>query len=236
MKRYEQSIRVITAFFSVLLGFGLKALLDNAYKETNFTPIGAVWPCFFASVFLFLRFLLGSNNHLWREYVFPDGNAQKRFEAPRIELVRDFAFLMIFGGFGVAICYAKSLESFLQFNFWLLLFALVWVLVSIAYGWARPADSEEGKRSQRRWWFWAWINLLQLLVLGPAIHCQSAMATSATWISFLPPFNAMWFLAGAYALILLADLWMQFGVLDATPNEAPAMAASAGDAAGGQRV
>ncbi len=62
MKRYEQSIRTITAFFAVLLGFGIKKLLDSGVELG-----GDKWPCFILSVLLFLRYLLGSANHLWLE-------------------------------------------------------------------------------------------------------------------------------------------------------------------------
>ena len=56
MKRYESAIRVMTSFFAVLLGFGLKRLLDT----TDFWPPGASGPCFILAVLLFMRFLIGS--------------------------------------------------------------------------------------------------------------------------------------------------------------------------------
>ena len=54
--RYEQTIRVITVFFSTLIGFGLKKLLDAGTGD-----LAGVngWLCFILAVLLFLRFLLG---------------------------------------------------------------------------------------------------------------------------------------------------------------------------------
>src|SRR5437879_4207317 len=67
MRRYDQSIRVITAFFAALLGFGLKNLLDNKSLPSDMPA-----PCFILSVLLFLRFILGSANHYWYDYVNTD--------------------------------------------------------------------------------------------------------------------------------------------------------------------
>jgi hypothetical protein len=223
MKRYEQSVRVITAFFSVLLGFGLKALLDEASKGDGVMPAGTLWPCFFASTFLFLRFLVGSNNHMWREYVFPDGKADTNFQASKVGLLRDFTFLIIFGFFGVGICYARSLDTFLRLNLALLFFALIWVFVGVIYTSAKGRGSATGVRTdQRRWWFWRWINLAQVAVVCVVIYFQNGLAagswTGPCWLSSLPPLNGMWLLAVCYAVLLLWDLWEQFEVLESAKD------------------
>jgi hypothetical protein len=219
MKRYEQAVRVITAFFSVLLGFGLKALLDEASKGDVVMPTGTLWPCFFASTFLFLRFLVGSNNHMWREYVFPDRKEDTSFRASKVGLLRDFSFLMIFGFFGVGICYAKSIDAFLWLNLVLLVIALVWVFVGVGYisitGRDLPTDV---RKKQRRWWFWRWINLVQVAVVCFVIYFRDGLAgwswTGPCWLSSVPPLNGMWLLAVCYAVLLLWDLWKQFEVLE----------------------
>jgi hypothetical protein len=155
MKRYEQSIRVITAFFAVLLGFGLKKLLD----AEAFNPPNARWPCFLMSVFLFLRFLLGSNNHMWVEFVRPD-----RQEGPdadenishisHIQIFFDFFFLVVFGLIGVSICYSTNVDQFLNGNLLLTGIALGWASVYKVIGCAR-------RLPPGKWAYWFWVNLVQ---------------------------------------------------------------------------
>lgn len=155
MKRYEQSVRVITAFFSVLLGLGLKNFLD----PKMFGPENARWPCFLMSVFLFLRFLLGSNNHMWVEYVRPD-----RQEGPdaeenishihHIQIFFDFFFLVVFGLIGVSVCYSTTADQFLDGNLRLTGMALGWASFYRVLGLARGLPS--GK-----WAYWFWVNLVQ---------------------------------------------------------------------------
>jgi hypothetical protein len=139
VKRYEQSIRVITTFFAALLGLGLKNLLD----PKAFNPANARWPCFLMSVFLFLRFLLGSNNHLWFEFVRPDLDRSRRSDEPpyvpppRGRVINDFVFLIVFGLFGVAICYSTTLDEFLDGNLLLTGVGFGWVVVYWIVGWIK---------------------------------------------------------------------------------------------------
>ena len=67
-KRYEQSVRVATVFFSVVMGFGLKHILEPPTGH-GINPETDRWACFFIALLLFIRFLFGSANHLWDEYV-----------------------------------------------------------------------------------------------------------------------------------------------------------------------
>jgi hypothetical protein len=66
--RYEPSIRAVTVFFAAVLGFGLKHLLDTDYTQKTADIYTYKWLFFLVAVFIFLRFLTGSANHLWLEY------------------------------------------------------------------------------------------------------------------------------------------------------------------------
>jgi hypothetical protein len=57
-------VRVFTVFFSALVGFGLKRLLD---VQTPADFLIDRRPCVILCVLLFLCFLTGSANHLWFE-------------------------------------------------------------------------------------------------------------------------------------------------------------------------
>jgi hypothetical protein len=62
--RFENCVRSILAFFAALIGFGLKHILDadpKAYGDI----VAHRWQYFLVAVLLFLRFFIGSANHLW---------------------------------------------------------------------------------------------------------------------------------------------------------------------------
>src|SRR5262245_1292150 len=146
MKRYEQSIRVITALFATLLGFGLKHLLDSGFQ-----PEHARIPCFLVALLVFLRFLLGSANHYWIEYVKPDmaDNYVPDFSVVRV--LFDFVALILFGVFGMNICYAETLPTFLYRLNWLAGAAVIWALVDLLRHGNSPRDY--------LWFAWFLINL-----------------------------------------------------------------------------
>jgi len=104
MRRYESSIRIITAFFAALVGLAVRYVIDG----NNPLSADLRWPCFLLSVFLFLRFLLGSANHLWYEYT-----KNEPAQVCRYSVGKDFGFLISFGCMAVAITFAKTLKEFL---------------------------------------------------------------------------------------------------------------------------
>src|SRR2546427_10582312 len=116
--RYEQTIRVVTVFFSALIGFGLKKLLDAGTEDL----VGLNrWLCFILAVLLFLRFLLGSANHLSLEYTW-----QEHPGASPGPLTRDILFLITFGILALWICYSTSIREFLSRSAWLPAVGFVW--------------------------------------------------------------------------------------------------------------
>lgn len=167
MKRYENSIRVITAFFGVLLGFGLKRLLDANEFEPNY----AKTPCFLLAVFLFLRLLLGSANHMWYEYVLPDAQNNSNLKGELVGKLKympsDFIFLILFGLIGISICYSTNLTSFLFRNLLLECLALSWIFYYryiICYFQRRQRAVREDP-----WAFWLPINVQQFIFILSAL-------------------------------------------------------------------
>lgn len=212
MKRYEQSIRVITAFFAVLLGFGLKKLLDNEI----FQPENARWPCFIMSVFLFLRFLLGSNNHMWFEFVRQDLAQNSAFKAPRTQILNDFLFLVLFGLIGMAICYSKNLTQFLELNLLLTGIGLIWVILYAVIGCFRM--KRQGTIPRGTWSYWGWVNLAQFTAVL-MIYCfaiPNKWGTVPWWPTF---FGAAWewslaILVIVYLIILIVDISKQLNIVE----------------------
>ncbi len=203
MKRYEQSIRAITAFFAVLLGFGLKRLLD----AEAFDPPNARWPCFLMSVFLFLRFLLGSNNHMWVEFVYPDRDEKNVREANSGRVLNDFLFLVVFGLIGMAICYSATLYAFLIRNLVLTGLGFFWVVGYALIG-----------KGKGKWIYWGWVNSAQFLLV---LICLRPLGRFPWWPSFFP--DAAWdwslvILVLGYVGIFVWDFLMQLKLLRKATN------------------
>lgn len=222
MKRYEQSIRVITGFFAVLLGFGLKKLLD----APSFDPANARWPCFLMSVFLFLRFLLGSNNHMWVEFVSDDRGPTIGSKVSHKQVLNDFLFLVLFGLIGMGICYSTTLDEFLSLNLLFTGAAFVWAMVHA--GISRRA----GKKMRPPigdWSYWRWVNLAQffsiLVVKYVIIPCKCGAIP--WWPSFFPGPAWDWsvlILVVVYLVIFAWDFLEQLKILEGL-KEKPAVAA-----------
>lgn len=182
MRRYEQSTRVITAFFSVLLGLGLKNFLD----PDMFGPENARWPCFLMSVFLFLRFLLGSNNHMWFEFVRPDRQEGKDPEVngsivSRKQILRDFFFLLIFGLLGVSICYSTTVDEFLESNLRL-------TGIALAAGIFGVIDCIK-RRFSGKWDHWRLVNFAQFfsILIVRYFVIPRDWGTIPCWLSMVLP-------------------------------------------------
>lgn len=195
MRYPEPGIRVVTVFFAALVGFGLKHLADETARSA-----GDSYPddfsCFVLAVLLFLRFLLGSANHLWHEHCFPAAKASKR------KLGFDLLFLIVYGLIAVYICYAETLAQFFWRSVGLLIAAVIW-----------SGLEELFNQHERRWAWWLLINGLQIL----AIVCVASWA---------PDMGDLWFGYARWKVILLpvyfaclaADFQVQMKVLE---TEAP---------------
>jgi len=154
--RYLQSITVVTLFFAALLGFGLNHLLETEHTEKGSIIADHRWGFFFVAVFIFLRFLTGSANHLWLEYV--SDPRDDRLKMDDVLFTWDLAWLTLLGCLGVAMCYSKEGYTFFIYTASLLLAALIWSILDWDF-----------RRRQWRWaigdWAPTWI-LLNAIQLG----------------------------------------------------------------------
>jgi hypothetical protein len=162
--RYLQSITVVTLFFAALLGFGLNHLLETEHTEKGSIIADHRWGVFFVAVFIFLRFLTGSANHLWLEYVRdPRVDRSWWFELNQDDVLFtwDLAWLTLFGYFGVAMCYSKNDHTFFWYTAGLLGAAFIWSVLDLYLRhlqWRRDI----GGWAHR----WIWLNFVQLLFVG----------------------------------------------------------------------
>ncbi len=188
----EPGIRVVTVFFAALIGFGLKHLVDvTEHGAPGIYPHRAM--CFVLAVLLFLRFLLGSANHLWHEHSRCEGLANK----PKLGI--DLLFLVVFGLIAICICYADSLEHFLWRNMYLLVAAFAWSCLDAAV-----------YSDQRPWCkVWVIIDLVQGLFLLWVASCMTDVRDplfgwALWWVILLP----------VYVLCLVFDFNSQMRVLE----------------------
>lgn len=183
----EPTIRVVTAFFAALTGFGLKHILDlKAGESLHEYQV----PCFLIATLLFLRFLTGSANHLWVEHVQPADSKDLFFAL-------DIIFLLIFGIFASFISYSSDVAEFLRLSGILLLVSIVWSVVSAVI--ARCVDSN----SVGRWWPWLIMNSFGLLVFSVA-SCYAPEANGQSDYII-----QMWGVFGVSAFLFLADFNLQ---------------------------
>jgi hypothetical protein len=206
----EQSIRVLIAFFAALVGFGLKNLPDHPLP-------GGGWMAFLVAVALFLRFMTGAANHLWREHAksgVKDGDKHL--------YVLDLTFLIVFGVIAALMCYACTTRRFLLLAMLLLTIALVWGFVDqclhrkLMKG-ASTTEQTVYKSAMERWQFWRRMDLLQLLAFLLAlvvIGVPRWEVDPLTIYGWTPSDTLVWlFLFVVNTGILGWDFVRQFGAL-----------------------
>lgn len=108
---YEPTVRVLTVFFSALLGMGLKHLLGEGAQTDAFGEDR--WPAFILALLLFLRFLIGTANHMTLEFSEKGLNGSSKWF-----LVRHASALVLFGVLALNICYSNFLGDFLVATMW----------------------------------------------------------------------------------------------------------------------
>jgi hypothetical protein len=158
--RYLQSITVVTLFFAALLGFGLNHLLETEHTEKGSIIADHRWGVFFVAVFIFLRFLTGSANHLWLEYVNDPRDDRRKMDD--VLFTWDLAWLTLLGCLGVAMCYSKEGYTFFIYTASLLLAALIW---SILDWYSRRRQWRRGRGDWAHTWrahTWILLNAIQL--------------------------------------------------------------------------
>jgi hypothetical protein len=173
-EQYEQSVRIITAFFAAVVGFGLKHILDGGGPASISNH---KWAFFIVTTLLFLRYLLGSANHLWVEHV-------KSAPTPRTKLLiwKDVGFLLIFGYLAATMCFAVSSSQFYLSGIYLILASITWSIIEAPRWLIRWRCNRD---SVGMWWI-AWL-LLNVLHLGAFYaarrldRCEVAGPDFTTW-------------------------------------------------------
>ena len=149
---FEPTIRAVTAFFAALIGFDLKHLLDLQPPH----PLAPhTVPCFLIAIFLFLRFITGSANHLYVEHVKAQTKSFLLFGI-------DIAFIVIFGIVASFISYARNLTWFFGLSAAFLFSAIIWGFVNNAIS-SRIHHPDRGN-----WRAWRYINLVHGFIFGVA--------------------------------------------------------------------
>jgi len=164
--RYEPSIRVVTVFFAAVLGFGLKHLLDTLKKDAP-EIYTYKWLFFLVAIFIFLRFLTGSANHLWLEYQ-KYKRVERRRELPKflswltpdVQVTFSLSWLTLFGLLGVYLCYAGTAREFFLRASILLLATFLGSVFQVLWSWFKLSSSIG------QWgYFWVGANGIQLAVV-----------------------------------------------------------------------
>jgi hypothetical protein len=202
-KRYEQCVRVFTVFFSALAGFGLKRLADSSERW----PAWEAWGCFAAALFLLLRFLFGSANHLWLDFLGDPPVRKKKSGKNKDQempgaMVLDCLFLTVIGTSAVIMCYRPDVSSFLEWNCWLGLTAAGVVLFDLLF----RCFSKE--KSGGLWVRWLVLNLLYAGIAYYYIAYRYGKEPGWWW---------PWVLASVSALFFLIDLGVQSLALGRIP-------------------
>lgn len=193
----EPSVRVALAFFAALVGFGLKNLLDD----------GDRLPCkhliFVSAVAMVLRFLWGSGNHFWLEYLSD--------EVPSVDRKRfatDLAFLVLFGVLAVFMCYASEGDWFLFLSACIPFAAMVWHLIFTIASRSPP--------THRRWDFWLRINFVHLSALLALLLILVEPLAGPDWNALVAKSEVFWFLVVMVNLTAcFVDVRLQLKVLEA---------------------
>ena len=190
--RYEATSRVCTVLFSVVTGFGLNHILQ-AKDEFG----AARWLIFLITLFTVLRFLFGSANHLWLEYVANDVRTKVR-----VFLLWDFLWLMTFSVFVLGLCYATDARQFLK------LIAVFGGVAAVGGLLGAGLARLSGRPSTGKWFGrWLVINILHGL-FGWIAYIFYPGGDSPDLTRVLAP------LAFGFLLLLLADLYIQLANVD----------------------
>lgn len=140
-------VTVATVFFSTFMAIGLQKILEHLDEQK--------WLCFLVAFTLFLRFLLGSANQLWDDYVRVSPSREARNCIPL-----DFVWLIAFGLVGLLMCYANSAEHFL---IWCGVFGMLAIVAPIYDTWRRHRI---GKRASDFFFKWLIINFSFTVAVG----------------------------------------------------------------------
>ena len=161
-----------------------------------------------------------NSNHMWFEFVKPDMVVAAGFKAPRTQVINDFIFLLVFGLLGMAICYSRDLNHFLNLNAFFAAVGLAWIGVYAAVTRARAWLKRTSPIPAGPWQHFAWVNLVQLMavMVTKCYVLPLGLGPVQWWPEFLPAPAWDWSLVSlvlVYFGLLVFDLWKQLTILEA---------------------
>lgn len=208
---YEQSIRIVHWFFGALVALALTHL----YRDRHLDPNADIWPAFILCTLFFIRYLVGSANHMWHEYVRPPGCGRAH-----VRLFKDFLFVVVFGFVAIQITDSRNVKALLGWCVVLLIIAVCWTIFGLLIETCSPGIRKKFGPYVGNWNFWFWINVLQLLLTFPIyLWWEKVDSWRLRWPDWS---GALALLAVAYFLLLVWDVNWQFRVLEAAKDPAPA--------------
>lgn len=207
MSPYKESVKTVCWLFTLLVGLALQRIIEGD------SPLGSYrWPCFVLGVFLFLRYLLGSANHLWITYCTKDGAASARFG----RAVFDFASLGVFGSMAVLISQSPDMMKFVEYNLYLIGLASLWCLFDAVLSVCYSDWHGIGDWFKKGWGFFLLINIGQGLLLFQFVwvwpRLDNPAAASPGWSL------AVCLLVILYAVCLILDFRLQINTIKSKLN------------------
>jgi hypothetical protein len=193
---YTQFVAVFTIFLSTFMALGLQKILDHLPQQR--------WPCFFIALTLFLRFLAGSANQMWRENVLVVPIRDRRFN-----IMWDFCWLAVFASIALGICYSANVEAFLV---WCIGFGVAATMAAII------DTARQHRRAQRaRDWVGGWF-LINLIFSVAAALCYAWYSKlGGDKVALLDVSVPVGVLVLVSCGLLIADLCHQINVLYPKP-------------------
>jgi hypothetical protein len=204
----DQTIRVSTTLFAATIGFGLKHLLDSTVLGSD------QWPLFVTGILFFMKFLIGSANHLQFEY----GSQQTCPPLSQLILVAtDLLFLVTFGCLAAGMCYADSAAGFLVLGSTILFAAVFWGILDTIL--RKVTDTPP----RGNWRFWIATDLVQLGIFVLALKLENAGLLQSPLIgSWSVLFTAVVILTAA---VLLTEIVLILRTVEVIPGGASSTAA-----------
>lgn len=191
---FGQTISIATTFFSLMVGVGLSRILEPEKFHETFPEDR--WYCFVAALLLFLRFLFGSANHLWKEF-----GARDFDTGARNSIIWHLFCLILFGFIAIRICYTYDALDFLVWN---IRFGLVAVAFAF-FGLIMKTDESVFGQNWSKGWFG--INAVQAVVaygILKWVECEKAGEGISS--NFNLPLTC---LVATFAILLFCDLGFQ---------------------------
>jgi hypothetical protein len=191
-------------FFAAVLGFGLKHLLDLDTQIANkpveiftYKWLPYKWLFFLVAIFIFLRLLTASANHVWLEYQKYQRPYRRRDD---LLLIVRFSWLTIFGCFGAYLCYAGNPSQFFLRAAYLLAACFAASVLQVLW-----SPISQVLWSRLRWttsvgkWAWGWfsVNFSQLAAVVVIMTLDRTWGSRLVWLAIVS------------AVILFVDFYWQ---------------------------